>query len=384
MSEAANTRADVVIEEWQPDRAGAAAVDQDIDMLGEVLHAVVHAGAGVSFFVPFSLDDARGFWRDKVLPGVRVGTRRVLVAHLGGRIVGTVQLDLAVPPNQRHRAEITKMLVHPTARRRGIGRALMQALEPIAMSEQRTLLTLDTVTGSAAEPLYLSLGYIAVGVIPRYARGSLTPELEAATIMYKELSQSDDQQNARQPPALDAILADTAALGFGMASEPRVGAFLSALAASKPAGRVLELGTGTGHGTAWLLAGMDAAARLVTVDTDPDAVAVARRHLGSDNRVTFHVMDGAEYLGKASPGQFDLIYADAWPGKFTHLDRALALLRIGGIYCVDDLLPQPNWPEGHAPKVATLIEALEARTGFVTARLAWASGLMLVTRTAPP
>ena len=80
------------------------------------------------------------------------------------------------------------MLVHPTARRRGIARALMQALEAIALWEQRTLLTLDTVTGSAAEPLYQSLGYIAVGIIPRYARGSLTPELQAATIMYKELS----------------------------------------------------------------------------------------------------------------------------------------------------------------------------------------------------
>ncbi len=177
---------DVRIEEWQPARAESS-VDDDIDMLGDVLHAVVHAGAGVSFFVPFSRADAHAFWREKVLPGVRAGTRRVVVARLRGRIVGTVQLDLAVPPNQRHRAEVTKMLVHPTARRRGIARALMLALEPIALSEQRTLLTLDTVTGSAAEPLYRSLGYVTVGVIPRYARGSLTPELEAATIMYKEL-----------------------------------------------------------------------------------------------------------------------------------------------------------------------------------------------------
>jgi GNAT superfamily N-acetyltransferase len=189
MNEAMNTRADVLIEEWQPDRGAVRLVDEDIGMLSDVLHAVVHTGAGVSFFVPFSLEDACAFWRDQVLPGVRAGTRRVLVARIGGRIVGTVQLDLAVPPNQRHRAEVTKMLVHPTARRRGIARALMLALEPIALSDQRTLLTLDTVTGSAAEPLYRSLGYVTVGVIPRYARGSLTPELEAATIMYKELSQ---------------------------------------------------------------------------------------------------------------------------------------------------------------------------------------------------
>jgi GNAT superfamily N-acetyltransferase len=188
VNDARNPCDDVQIEEWRPDRAGSAALDDDIDMLGEVLHAVVYGGAGVSFFVPFAHDEARAFWRDKVLPGVRAGTRRVVVARMGGRIVGTVQLDLAVPPNQRHRAEVTKMLVHPAARRLGIARALMLALEPIALSEQRTLLTLDTVTGSAAEPLYYSLGYVAVGVIPRYARGSLTPELEAATIMYKELA----------------------------------------------------------------------------------------------------------------------------------------------------------------------------------------------------
>lgn len=82
---------------------------------------------------------------------------------------------------------MVKLLVHPDARRQGIARALMIALEAVARSERRTLLTLDTWTGSPAERLYQSLGYVTVGVIPRYARGSLTPELEPATIMYKEL-----------------------------------------------------------------------------------------------------------------------------------------------------------------------------------------------------
>ncbi len=179
---------DIVIEEWRPDLAPAAAVDADLEMLSDLLHAVVHGGAGVSFFVPFSIDDARAFWRDKVLPAVRARTRRVVVARLQGRLVGTVQLDLAVPPNQQHRAEVAKMLVHPDSRRRGIARAVMTALEAIARSEGRTLLTLDTVTGSHAEPLYRSLGYVTVGVIPGYARGSLTPELESTTIMYKDLT----------------------------------------------------------------------------------------------------------------------------------------------------------------------------------------------------
>lgn len=179
--------ADLQIDEWRPDHAGAASLEQDIHMLAEVLHAVVHNGAGVSFVVPFSLDEARAFWIDKVLPGVRAGTRRVVVARVDARIVGTVQLDLAVPPNQQHRAEVMKLLVHPIARRRGVARALMLALEAIARSEGRTLLTLDTWTDGHAERLYRSLGYTAAGVIPRYARGSVTPELEATTIMYKEL-----------------------------------------------------------------------------------------------------------------------------------------------------------------------------------------------------
>lgn len=184
-------RSGVTVEEWRPDRADDDVVARDIDMLADVLQAVVQGGASVSFFVPFSLDDARTFWRDTVLPGVRAGTRRVVVARIDDRIVGTVQLNLAMPPNQAHRADVAKLLVHPVARRRGVARAVMAALEHIARQEGRTLLTLDTVTGSAAEPLYRSLGYTIVGVIPRYARAALTPELESTTVMFKELQISD-------------------------------------------------------------------------------------------------------------------------------------------------------------------------------------------------
>ncbi|HEY7189099.1 MAG TPA: class I SAM-dependent methyltransferase [Vicinamibacterales bacterium] len=191
-----------------------------------------------------------------------------------------------------------------------------------------------------------------------------------------------DDEFVRRPAALDAILAETSALGFTMASERKVGSLLAALAASKPAGRLLELGTGTGHGTAWLLHGMDQRSTLDTVDSDANVVAVAQRNLTSDFRVTFHIADGAEFVQRAPRDSFDLIYADAWPGKFSHLDEALGLLRPGGIYVIDDLLPQPNWPDGHAPKVPVLIDNLERRAEFVTTRLAWASGLMLVVRSA--
>jgi ribosomal protein S18 acetylase RimI-like enzyme len=179
---------DVAIEDWAPHDGRPAALESDLDALAGVLHAVVHQGAGVSFVVPFSHQDARAFWIEKVLPGVRVRTRRVLVARdRNGMIVGTVQIDLATPPNQPHRADVLKLLVHPGARRRGIARALMVALEDVARSEGRSLLTLDTWTGGPAETLYRSLGYTVLGVIPRYARGSLTPGLEPTTFMYKEL-----------------------------------------------------------------------------------------------------------------------------------------------------------------------------------------------------
>jgi ribosomal protein S18 acetylase RimI-like enzyme len=178
---------DFKIEPWRANQANRATLNADLDMLADVLHAVVHDGAGVSFILPFSIDEARAFWQDTVLPGAETGRRQVLVARSGTRIVGTVQLNLETPPNQPHRAEVMKLLVHPVARRRGLARALMVALEDLARVHGRTLLTLDTWTGLPAEDLYRSLGYTTVGIIPRYARGSRTPALEATTIMYKEL-----------------------------------------------------------------------------------------------------------------------------------------------------------------------------------------------------
>jgi GNAT superfamily N-acetyltransferase len=174
----------VQIARWMPDPPALA---RDICMLASVLHACVHSGASVSFVLPFSHDDAKSFWQTKVLPAVQSGLCLVLVARGAGQILGTVQLDLATPPNQPHRAEVRKLLVHPDARRRGIARTLMLALEHEARGAQRHLLTLDTVTGGFAEPLYLSLGYVKVGVIPRYAVRPDSPELDATTIMYKDV-----------------------------------------------------------------------------------------------------------------------------------------------------------------------------------------------------
>lgn len=176
-----------VIERWAPASLSDTDLARDLNDLAEVLRAVVYGGAGVSFVVPFSMEQSRAFWRDRVLPGAREGTRRVLITRVDDRIVGTVQIDLATPPNQPHRAEVNKLLVHPTARRRGLARALMIALEDEARSAGRSLLTLDTWTGGPAEDLYRSLGYTVVGVIPRFARPSTGVGLEATTLFYKEL-----------------------------------------------------------------------------------------------------------------------------------------------------------------------------------------------------
>ena len=122
-----------------------------------------------------------------MVPAVRAGSKRVLVARLEGAIAGTVQLDFPWPPNGPHRADVGKLLVHPRARRRGLARALMLAVEDLARAEGRTLLTLDCVTGAPAETLYRSLGYVAIGVVPGFALASLTGQPEAATFMYKAL-----------------------------------------------------------------------------------------------------------------------------------------------------------------------------------------------------
>jgi predicted O-methyltransferase YrrM len=182
------------------------------------------------------------------------------------------------------------------------------------------------------------------------------------------------------PAALPFIAARTAELNFNMASEPRTGSLLQVLAASKPGGHFLELGTGTGLATAWLLSGMDETSTLTSVDTDPAVQAVAREALGIDPRLTLVLEDGASFLHRQTPSSFDLIFADAMPGKYECLEEALALVAPGGFYIVDDMLPQPNWPEGHDQKAAALIHTLSSRPGFRMAPLAWSTGIAVLVR----
>jgi predicted O-methyltransferase YrrM len=191
----------------------------------------------------------------------------------------------------------------------------------------------------------------------------------------------NENWNLHFPEALSKIRRATEAAGFRMASDELTGSLLRSLAASKPKGALLELGTGTGMGSSWLLSGMDTCSTLNTVDNDGAMVDIARRYLGHDARVRFHVADGATFLAGLHD-QFDLIFADTWPGKFDHLDDALSLLRPGGLYIVDDLLPQPSWPDGHAPRIPAFLNALEQHSELHVTRLAWSTGLVIATKRA--
>ena len=161
--------------------------EKHIDDFATVLHACVHAGANVNFVLPFSLEESAAFWVGKVAPALKNGKRVLWAAIENDRIAGTVQLDYDTPPNQPHRAEVTKLLVHPDFRRRGIAKALMRELESEALRLGRNLITLDTRTGDKAEPLYSSMGYQTVGIIPDFCVDPVENRLHPTTIMYKAL-----------------------------------------------------------------------------------------------------------------------------------------------------------------------------------------------------
>jgi ribosomal protein S18 acetylase RimI-like enzyme len=153
--------------------------------LSEMLIDCVESGASVGFLPPLAVAEADAYWRS-VEAAITTADRILLVAREDARLLGTVQLDLATKANALHRAEVMKLMVHTSARGRGIGRALMQAVERHATGQRRSLLVLDTRTGDTAEQLYLSIGYSRAGEIPRYAR-SANGELHATVFMYREL-----------------------------------------------------------------------------------------------------------------------------------------------------------------------------------------------------
>lgn len=153
--------------------------------LAALLRDAVLGGASVGFLPPFPVEESRAYWQS-ILPDITQRRRVLLAALRDGRLLGSVQLELGAKPNAIHRAEVQKLLVLTTARNQGLGRLLMRAAERHAQSLARSLLVLDTQTGSVAHGLYLRLGYTEAGSIPDYALSPDGPQ--PTTILYRRLT----------------------------------------------------------------------------------------------------------------------------------------------------------------------------------------------------
>ncbi|MDN5200596.1 class I SAM-dependent methyltransferase [Fulvivirgaceae bacterium BMA10] len=169
-------------------------------------------------------------------------------------------------------------------------------------------------------------------------------------------------------------------IGFTMPSDLYIGVLLKTLISSKPASNFLELGTGIGLSLSWMIDGMDAASRLTTIDNDPKLTDIAKNYFGGENRIDIICEDGSKWLKNYSGEKFDLIFADAWPGKYSDITTALELVKVGGFYIIDDMLPQTNWPAGHQENVDNLIEYLESREDFNLTKMNWSTGIIMAVR----
>lgn len=154
-----------------------------LEQLSNLLIRIVEDGASVGFLAPVGVDQAKDYWASVIEPGVIL-----FIARISGELVGTVQLHLATKPNASHRAEIAKLMVHPSYRNKGVARILMQQAEKRASAEARTLLVLDTRAGDISNQLYQSMGYVEAGQIPHFAQSS-NGLLEDTVIYYKAFSE---------------------------------------------------------------------------------------------------------------------------------------------------------------------------------------------------
>ena len=188
------------------------------------------------------------------------------------------------------------------------------------------------------------------------------------------------QLNQPFPIAYTSIDEATKLSGFTMASDVLTCCLLRTLAASKPAGKFLELGTGTGLSTSWIVDGMDNNSSLISIDNDAEFLKIAATFLANDLRLSLVETDGGKWAEENRELRFDYIFADTWHGKYLLLDEVLSMLNKGGFYIIDDMLPQPNWPDGHHEKAIQLIQYLEARADLVVTKQHWATGIIIAVK----
>ena len=169
-------------------------------------------------------------------------------------------------------------------------------------------------------------------------------------------------------------------IGFTMPSDLYIGSLLKTLITSKPKSNILELGTGIGLSLSWMIDGMDSQSKLISIDNDPKLIEIAKNYFGKDKRVEIICEDGTEWIKGYKGEKFDLVFADAWPGKYSEVDEILDSIKVGGLYIIDDMLTQPNWPKGHQENVDRLIEYLENRKNFNLTKMNWSTGIIIATK----
>lgn len=189
-----------------------------------------------------------------------------------------------------------------------------------------------------------------------------------------------EEINYALPAAYGVITKATKANGFTMASDIQACSFLRTLAALKPGGKFLELGTGTGLSTCWILDGMDSSSKIISLDNDETLLKIADTFLGDDHRLHLVLSDGEDWINNHQGEQFDYIFADTWHGKYLLLEEVLSMLQKGGIYIVDDMLPQPNWPEGHEKKAKAFVKKIESYDDLVITKLEWSTGIIVAVK----
>ncbi|WP_426486683.1 O-methyltransferase [Flavobacterium sp. 2] len=181
------------------------------------------------------------------------------------------------------------------------------------------------------------------------------------------------------PKFYSEIKSDSEKISFSMPSDLQTGSFLRTLSATKKDGHFLELGTGTGLSLAWMVEGMSENSNLISIDNSSEYQNIAKKYFQKSN-ISLVCEDAENWILNYKGKKFDLIFADAWPGKYAVLEETLQLLNPGGIYLIDDMLPQKNWPTNHDKNVEKLVQELENRKDIQLTKMCWSTGLILITK----
>jgi len=190
----------------------------------------------------------------------------------------------------------------------------------------------------------------------------------------------NDFVNSGIPAIHEQLVQKCKDISFTMPSDLFTGSLLKTLITSKPNSKILEIGTGIGLSLSWMIEGMDDSSELWTIDNDEKLISIAREFFAHDKRVNIICGDGSQWINTYQGDKFDLIFADAWPGKYSDLEQTLALLLPGGIYVIDDMAVHPNWPKGHEDKVIELINTLEKRKDLQLTKMNWSTGIIVAVK----